>query len=340
MSEVLATVDPELPSGYEKLDGIEIVEQKDGGYRYNGLIELGEGDSKTTRRVQLPDLAEMWGTDPKEWEEYKADPEKWEMKRQIKELTERVEALEIKNAELESKTETKEPPIEPEAHKVDYREPLGLRLRRRLTGEPEPPQYYKDDKGYFYYEEEEKVYVPAETVERRGVGAGAALLMLGGAALAGFIGYEIAKSGHSSNVDISKIHKEVTDINQQLNSFEAQSASQRIHDHRQEMQAIHNLQDQIARDHTQEMKAIHNIRSLHERAQDTGAYWAVRYPWDWAANKVGALRAEGWLHTLAARAVQHGHSVRWLAGGHGTEILQVDGRTGTGYVVDVLNQYR
>ncbi|HET7528629.1 MAG TPA: hypothetical protein VFJ84_00150 [Candidatus Saccharimonadales bacterium] len=348
MSEVLATLDPELPGGYEKLDGIEVVEQKDGSYRYNGLVELGEGDAKMIRRVQLPDLAEMWGYDPAEseaeWQERQADPEKWEMKRQIKELSGRLEALEAKNAELEARIEAKDPPPEPEARKVAYREPLSRRLRRRVTGEPEPPQYYQDEKGYFYLEDEQRVYVPPEAVERRDGGAGAALVALGAAAVAAFIGYELGKRGHSYSPDVTKIHKEVADIDQQLNIFEAQSSAQHIHDHQHELQAIHGLHEQIEKDHAQEMKAINGLRSgsgagLHERAQDSGLYWGMRYPWDWAANKVGAWRAEGWLHTLAAKAAGHGHSVHWLAGGHGSEILQVDGRTDTGYVVDVLKQY-
>lgn len=65
MSEVVwSSSNVALPRGYEKLDGIEVVKQKDDGIRFNGLMELGVGNEQTIRKVQLPDPLEMWGYDP------------------------------------------------------------------------------------------------------------------------------------------------------------------------------------------------------------------------------------------------------------------------------------
>lgn len=180
---------------------------------------------------------------------------------------------------------------------------------------------------------------PPERRERRGIGA--LLAGLGIAALAGFIGYELGKRGHNYNLDIDNIRKEVANIHQQVDNFEAKNTAQHAHAHRHELRAINSLHDQIAHDHRQEMKSLKDIKQAVSQSDTATAYhFAIRYPWDWAANKVGIYRAEGWLHTLAAKAMEHGHSVRWLPGGHGTEFLQVDGRTNTGYVINVLNQYR
>jgi hypothetical protein len=85
------------PENYEMLDRIEIKKQKGGAEVAWGVIALGGVE----RQIQMPDLAEMWGYDPAEREKYIADPEKWEMKRQIKELLERVGNLEAKLRQIE-----------------------------------------------------------------------------------------------------------------------------------------------------------------------------------------------------------------------------------------------
>ncbi len=113
-----------------------------------------------------------------------------------------------------------------------------------------------------------------------------------------------------------------------------------------ELQAIHGVYKEVSHDHQQEMKAIHGLRQrLHESDTFTGVKFAVRYPWDWAANKVGIYRATPYLHELAARAATHGHKVQWifngrLPNGARNEILKIDGTTNSRRVISVLNQQR
>src|SRR4051794_5690764 len=97
MSEIIANIDPGMPTGYEKLDGIEVTKQKDGSLRYNGIIKLGDGPNTFERKVQIPDLLEMWGMDTPElnteWERYKSDPDKWIQTKLLEELNGKVSAL-------------------------------------------------------------------------------------------------------------------------------------------------------------------------------------------------------------------------------------------------------
>jgi|GEM_PF-5410993 len=219
--------------------------------------------------------------------------------------------------------------------KVDYREPVSVRLRRRLSGEPEPAEYYQDEEGRHYYlVDDEPVYVD----ERRDA-AGAVVLAVGAAALGGLIGYTLANKsgGHNYSSDFSEIINQNSGLKQQVHDLSLQNAH--------ELRALHGLHSEIARDHTQEMKKIGELQKeinggsggFKEHIQNSGAYWGMRYPWDWAANKVGAYRAEGWLHTLASKAAAHGHHIRWFTNSAGKEILQVDGRTDTSYVVKAIS---
>lgn len=97
MSEVVGSLDPVMPVGYEKLDGIEVVKQQDGSIRYNGLLRLGTDGVTLDRKVLLPDLAEVWGYDSEqsqtEWESRQADPEKWVLYSRVAELEQRVAEL-------------------------------------------------------------------------------------------------------------------------------------------------------------------------------------------------------------------------------------------------------
>lgn len=94
MAEVIATLNPEMPKRYEKLDGIEYVKQKDGTLRVNGILELGDGEEKIVRKILIPEPDTMWGYEPEEYEKYKEDPEKWEMAREIKRLSTRLANVE------------------------------------------------------------------------------------------------------------------------------------------------------------------------------------------------------------------------------------------------------
>ena len=60
MSELIETVNPNMPRGYEALSGVRITQQKDGVLRYDGLLELGEGDDRIVRMVQLPELDQIF----------------------------------------------------------------------------------------------------------------------------------------------------------------------------------------------------------------------------------------------------------------------------------------
>ena len=101
-----------------------------------------------------------------------------------------------------------------------------------------------------------------------------------------------------------------------------------------------------AHEHTQDLALQHLKREELKESNTLTAYkFAFRYPWDWAANKVGIYRATPWLETLANKAAAHGHKVQWIFNGYlrnGAKdmILKVDGTTNTRHVVSVLNQYR
>jgi regulator of replication initiation timing len=118
MSEVIHSFNTGMPRGYEKLDGIELVKQKD-GEKYRGVLVLGDGEDTFERRVQIPDVLEMWGYDPEdrereaEWQAYQADPEKYElmslmrgMKNQLSELNDKITGLQkhIGTLERENKS--------------------------------------------------------------------------------------------------------------------------------------------------------------------------------------------------------------------------------------------
>jgi hypothetical protein len=103
MSEVLWSGNVHMPSGYEKLDGIEIMRQKDGATKVNGLIELGDDEKSINRKVQSLDPLEMWGYESDEYEHYISNPDKWDMKWQMQRLTERIDDLEERNRLLEER---------------------------------------------------------------------------------------------------------------------------------------------------------------------------------------------------------------------------------------------
>jgi hypothetical protein len=150
MSEVLASVDAAMPRGYEKLDRIEIVKQDKGNIRFNGVIELGEGENKLERRVLLPDLVEMWGVAENKSEE---DPEKIWLKKRVDELTARVAELEARLGVQPTQPTVHDPappaaPIEPTPVSPEVTPP-------RPEPEPSPVR--------FKWEPDKEMPVPVET---------------------------------------------------------------------------------------------------------------------------------------------------------------------------------
>lgn len=118
--------------------------------------------------------------------------------------------------------------------------------------------------------------------------------------------------------------------------------------HDKEMQAIHGVYKHVSEDHRREMGALHGIhkevaklrrQELKERITGSGLYFGFRYPWDWAANKVGIYRATPYLHELAAKAARHGHKVQWIYKNH-LQILKIDNTTNSRHVIGVLNGER
>jgi hypothetical protein len=241
----------------------------------------------------------------------------------------------------------------PRGQRVVIDEGWGARARRLFPGAPPPREYYlaEDRPGYAYYMENgQPIYVRREDIEADRGGLGAVVLGLGAAALGGIIGYSLAKTGgHNYSHEFTEIinqntglKTQVHDLSNHVSVLEARDTAQ----HANDLKAIHSLHTEIARDHAQEMRGINSLRKrLEENNTATAFKFAFRYPWDWAANKVGTLRAEPWLHTLASRAAKHGHKVRWIFNGHEPngsvrEILQIDGTTNTQKVVQIVSQYR
>jgi hypothetical protein len=290
----------------------------------------------------------------------------------IQKLTDK-EPKKVGEASIKKRTEVKDedlvgadlPPDKtttPLGRRVDVKRPWYYRYGRRG---PEHEYYQRDDDRRYYYvgENGEPVYVDEREVYGRDRGIGAVALAgaaVGGAILWELIGEKIFGIGegsshhlkqvindqtaviHNQGVEINKLNK----ANQQLNTVTGYLRHAHDHDRRM-IEGLHNqvhravkhedrlieqLHAEVARDHAQEMKGI---SGLHDRLQNTGAYWGLRYPWDWAANKVGTLKAEGWLHTLAGRAADKGHKVVWLHN-NGREILQVDGTTNTQKVIQTI----
>jgi hypothetical protein len=136
--EIIATVDPEMPRFYEKLDGLEFVKQKDGQVRVNGLLELGP--EAEVRRTLVPEPDMMWGYDPEEFQRYKQDPEKWEMAQTIKRLSARLGVVEEELSRLRA---TAAPQAAPEAAAAEN-QPAATEAPVEPTVEapaetPEPP---------------------------------------------------------------------------------------------------------------------------------------------------------------------------------------------------------
>lgn len=130
MSEIRKIATPKMPVGYESLSGLEEVVRDDGSTYYNGIVELGLGDEKYPRKVKLEEdnLAVLWGYDPEDFDDYKADPERWELRRKVAELEAnqdkqkakildlewRLEHLEGGSTPSEAEAEAAAPPAEPE----------------------------------------------------------------------------------------------------------------------------------------------------------------------------------------------------------------------------------
>lgn len=112
MSEVITTIstkpgpaselpNPEsFPAGYQSLERLEIKNQKDGEKIY-GIVKIGD----TERQVLMPDLAEMWGFDPQDYNSYKANPGQWERDIKLIGLEAKVEELQRNQQELAAKNE-------------------------------------------------------------------------------------------------------------------------------------------------------------------------------------------------------------------------------------------
>lgn len=155
MSETVATFDPLMPAGYEKLDGIEVTQLKDGSLRFNGILKLGDGEEPLVRRVQIPDPVELWGYDTPEWDEkweqYKANPELWAANK-------RIEALENKVAELTRFNQSLEKKLDNQTKLI---EDLTARLEERHVIEPEAKEGVEGRT-----EQERESETPAEPKEK------------------------------------------------------------------------------------------------------------------------------------------------------------------------------
>lgn len=249
-----------------------------------------------------------------------------------------------------------DPPADPIASPADRRraevkQPLTSRIRSRFFGGPGPREYYIDDGGrYYVIEDDQEVYVDPPTDKLIGavaVGAvvGVAIWELVGERIFGFGeggSHQLKEVINNQAIEINKLNG----VNEHLTSVNQHIHRELWHGHSHDLRAIHGLHNQIARDHAQEIHTINGLKKRINESNSVVAYKAAfRYPWDWATYKVGNLRAETWLHTLATRAAQHGHKVRWfsdgfLPNGAKKEILQIDGTTNTSSVVRVLNQYQ
>lgn len=234
------------------------------------------------------------------------------------------------------------------------------RLRGRPDQEYAPTGEMVDENGRHYrIVEEEIVYTDPEN--NRGMAA--ALLALGAAAVSGLVVYELTKGGghvdsHQLNQILAQdkgLRHQVHDLSNQVSSFEKKNTLQHAHAHKHELQADQGLHNQIHRAAKHQDRLMNDLKGqitrgdrsqarslkdIHDHLQDSGAYWGVRYPWDWAANKIGTLRAEGWLHKLAAKAAAHGHKVKWIMNRNGTESLKVDGSENTQKVLQIISQYK
>jgi type II secretory pathway component PulM len=230
------------------------------------------------------------------------------------------------------------------------------RLQNRSPRAAPSREYYIDNQGPYYLDENERpVYVSEEEV--RGSQIGGLFLAAAGVYIAWELleryglGWEVGtgdikKVVHNQAVEIGGLHKanhhldevlqnqktllheqatEITDLNkidQHLTNTNKHLARVINHDHREEMGAIHRLQ----------------LHELKERATSHPLFFGFRYPWDWAANKVGIYRASPYLHNLAVQAANHGHRVQWLGSGR-HQMLKVDGTFNTRHVVGVLSRY-
>jgi len=256
------------------------------------------------------------------------------------------------------------PPTTPQAQRKRFE--VRQSWYDKVRGRP-ARQYFIDDDNRPYYldESDQPVYVRKEELEER-EGSTAAGIAIGAFAVGAtaLITWLLTRHGHngvnmdefnSLKINENRHHlQEMQAINthhvQEMNAIDAAKNAELKaisahdahmtreiwHSHKHDQQIYDGIQNRIDREHAQEMRAI---KSLHDRLQNTGIYWGARYPWDWAASKVGSLQAESWLHTLAGRAAKHGHKVVWLHN-QGKEVLQVDGTTNTAKVVNTLNRYR
>ena len=260
----------------------------------------------------------------------------------------------------------------PDRQPYTPRESLLRRIRNATPWAAESRDWYVDDRGPYYLDDDgREVYVDREEVRGRNIGA--ATLVAGGVvgiAAWELIGERILGIGEGSshslkevvheqaienarlnginnhlsavNDHLTAVDKDITAVNSHLSAVDKHIHNELWHDHKHELRKITAYGNALEHLERREQSGVSGFR---DHLHGTGAYWSFRYPWDWAANKVGVLKAENWLHSLASKAAAHGHKVRWIFNGYEPngsrrEILQVDGTTNTQKVLSIVNQYR
>jgi len=219
---------------------------------------------------------------------------------------------EIKAADIVSVSEPPAPvAAPPERKRLEVRQSWVDRLRGRPARD-----YYIDDDGHPYYLDDSgrSMYVRDDiATERDNRGAGA-VLALGGVAVGSVITWLLMRHSHGSvsvndfnSLKISENKHHIQEMKAHVQEMKAIDAAKNAelkaianmdahvqreiwHSHKHDQQIFNGIQNRIDREHAQEMRAMNQ---LHARLQNLGAYWGLRYPWDWAAAKAGSLRTGG-----------------------------------------------
>jgi hypothetical protein len=232
------------------------------------------------------------------------------------------------------------------------------RYYRRVPGDAVIAEDVPDN-GYAVRED---VYDEYYEDDRRRRLLGGAALLLGGVALGYLLfhgkryGYDhetlLQERVHDLQGDVNNLQSNVHDLKGTVHDLQGNVQDLQI-DHAQEMDKLNHINHVVGADHKLIRENHHLLAQIHhEEAREakravsnTSNNNGYRYPWNWAKSEYGASRAETMLHKLGARAMEHGHRVKWIVNGflpNGAhrEILEVDGTTNTSKVIQIVSQYR
>jgi len=186
---------------------------------------------------------------------------------------------------------------------------------------------------------------PPPERSRNWVAVGAAILAAIGIAVGAIAWSEAEDAEHKPDKDaakISRLYQKDANLQKQVNSLKRAVKNDKNNDKKEIANAIYPIKTSLGK--VKVKLATLERRERFEPREFTSTSTG-EFPWNYYAGIYGPDRAETEIQILGNRAQAAGHSVRWSTGGflpdgERAQIISIDGRTNTAYIVRVLNQFR